>query len=376
MTRLAIVRQRYNPAGGAERFVSRALDALARQGSLDVTLITRRWEDHAGYHSLTVNPFYLGNVWRDAGFARGVRQAIVREGFDLVQAHERIPGCDVFRAGDGVHRAWLARRGRALSALGRLKLKLNPYHHYICRAEARMFADPALKAVICNSRMVADEIQQYFGLPADKLAVIYNGVDTQAFHPGLASQRDAVRAHWRIPAQAPLLVYVGSGFERKGVAAALAAIAPLAGVHLLVVGHDKHAARYQAQARALGVAERVIFTGAQKDVKSFYAAADALILPTLYDPFPNVCVEALACGLPLFTSTGCGAAEWIRPGENGWVRDALDVAGFTADIASWLQARADWPALRACARATAEPYTLEAMAEELLALYRRLLGAG
>ena len=69
MTRLAIVRQRYNPAGGAERFVSRALDALARQGSLDVTLITRRWEDHAGYHSLTVNPFYLGNVWRDAGFA-------------------------------------------------------------------------------------------------------------------------------------------------------------------------------------------------------------------------------------------------------------------------------------------------------------------
>jgi UDP-glucose:(heptosyl)LPS alpha-1,3-glucosyltransferase len=147
-------------------------------------------------------------------------------------------------------------------------------------------------------------------------------------------------------------------------------------VHLLVVGHDKHAARYQAQARALGVAERVIFTGAQKDVKSFYAAADALILPTLYDPFPNVCVEALACGLPLFTSTGCGAAEWIRPGENGWVRDALDVAGFTADIASWLQARADWPSLRAHARATVEPYTLEAMAEALLGLYRRLLGAG
>lgn len=104
------------------------------------------------------------------------------------------------------------------------------------------------------------------------------------------------------------------------------------------------------------------------------AAADALILPTLYDPFPNVCVEALACGLPLFTSTGCGAAEWIRPGENGWVRDALDVAGFTADIASWLQARADWPSLRAHARATVEPYTLEAMAEELLGLYRRLLG--
>jgi UDP-glucose:(heptosyl)LPS alpha-1,3-glucosyltransferase len=238
-----------------------------------------------------------------------------------------------------------------------------------------MFRHPALKTVICNSQMVANEIRELFGLSDDQLTVIYNGVDSQAFHPGLASQRDAVRTHWRIPTQAPLLVYVGSGFERKGVATALAAIAPLAGLHLLVVGHDKHAARYQAQARALGIAERVIFTGAQKEVKSFYAAADALILPTLYDPFPNVCVEALACGLPLFTSTGCGAAEWIQPGKNGWVRDALDVAGFTADLSHWLQREADWPALRACARVTAEPYTLEAMAEELLALYRRLLGA-
>lgn len=96
MTRLAIVRQRYNPAGGAERFVSRALDALARQGSLDVTLITRRWEDHAGYHSLTVNPFYLGNVWRDAGFARGVRQAIAREGFDLCRRTSASPAAMCF----------------------------------------------------------------------------------------------------------------------------------------------------------------------------------------------------------------------------------------------------------------------------------------
>lgn len=76
MTRLAIVRQKYNPAGGAERFVSRALDALAQQATLDVTLITRRWETRAGWHSLKLNPFYLGNVWRDAGFARAVRHTL------------------------------------------------------------------------------------------------------------------------------------------------------------------------------------------------------------------------------------------------------------------------------------------------------------
>ena len=174
-----------------------------------------------------------------------MRQAIAREGFDLVQAHEHIPGCDVFRAGDGVHRAWLVRRGRALSALGRLKLKLNPYHHYICRAEARMFADPALKAVICNSRMVADEIQQYFGLPADKLAVIYNGVDA-GVSPGLASQRDAVRAHWRIPRKRRCWCMSARALSAKAWPPHWPP-SPRWPACICWWWADKHAARYQAQ---------------------------------------------------------------------------------------------------------------------------------
>ena len=374
MTRLAIVRQKYNPAGGAERFVSRALDALAQQATLDVTLITRRWETRAGWHSLKLNPFYLGNVWRDAGFARAVRHTLRQQPFDLVQSHERIAGCDVFRAGDGVHRDWLARRARALSPLGRLAMWLNPYHHYVCHAEARMFRHPALKAVICNSQMVAAEIHARFGLPHAQLPVIYNGVDTTAFHPDLAAQhRAATRQQWHIPPEAPTLLYVGSGFARKGVATALHTLARTPSVYLWVVGHDKHAARYLALAAQLGISDRVRFTGAQNEVKPFYGAADALILPTLYDPFPNVCVEALASGLPVLTSTGCGAAEWLGEGENGWVRDALDVEGFAAACADWLALRADWPQLRTAARATAEPYTLPRMAEALLTLYGQLL---
>ena len=157
------------------------------------------------------------------------------------------------------------------------------------------------------------------------------------------------------------------------MATALHTLARTPSVYLWVVGHDKHAARYLALAAQLGISDRVRFTGAQNEVKPFYGAADALILPTLYDPFPNVCVEALASGLPVLTSTGCGAAEWLREGENGWVRDALDVEGFAAACADWLALRADWPQLRTAARATAEPYTLPRMAEALLTLYGQLL---
>ncbi|GAA5784519.1 glycosyltransferase family 4 protein [Chitiniphilus shinanonensis] len=372
--KLAIVRQKYNPHGGAERFVSRALDALAQRGALDVTLLARQWKDGgAGWRCETIDPPHVGRLSRDAGFARAAQQRFGE--FDLVQSHERIPGAAIFRAGDGVHAVWLEQLARIQGPAARLTRALSPYHRYICRAEADMFRHPALRLVICNSQLVRDQIARRFDVAPERLAVIYNGVDTGSFHPELTRYREGWRRDHRIPEDAPLLAYVGSGFERKGVAAALRAIAPHPRLHLAIAGEDKHAPRYQRLAQRLGVAGRVRFLGGLPDVKPLYGAADALILPTLYDPFPNVCVEALASGLPIFTSPLCGAAEWVRPGENGWVNDALDDAGLQRSLCEWLARRADWPALRAAARATAEPYTLTRMAGELESLYAALLDA-
>src|SRR4029079_9364732 len=100
--KLAIVRQRYNAFGGAERFIERALPALERAGT-EVTLISRKAEGWGARRVLRVDPFHLGKVWRVAACASAALAACMREGFDLVQSHERIPVCDVYRAGDGVH---------------------------------------------------------------------------------------------------------------------------------------------------------------------------------------------------------------------------------------------------------------------------------
>ncbi|OYW23636.1 MAG: hypothetical protein B7Z49_03555, partial [Hydrogenophilales bacterium 12-63-5] len=117
--RLAIVRQRYNPFGGAERFIERAIEAL--QGHrVDVTMITRAWPAGSARQALPCDPFYLGSLWRDWGFARAACRAAAAAGFDLVQSHERLHCCDVFRAGDGVHREWLRHRARGQGALRRL----------------------------------------------------------------------------------------------------------------------------------------------------------------------------------------------------------------------------------------------------------------
>lgn len=369
--RVALVRSRYDPAGGAERFVQSAIRSLRAQGA-SLTIVTRRWPDHDG-SAIVLDPFYLGSRWRDAGFAGAVCRELARRRFDLVQSHERIACCDVYRAGDGVHAQWLAERARVQGPMQRWATRLDPHHRYVLAAERELFGSARLRAVICNSDMVRREIAARFGTGEDKLALIRNAVDASVFHPRLRDEMiAAVRQQLDIPMAAPVALHVGSGFERKGVKAFLEAIAGAASKPWgIVVGRDKRTARYVAHARRLGIAERVRFTGSMSDVRPYYAASDIFVLASLYDPQPNAVLEAMASGLPVITSTKCGAAELLRPGESGFVRDALDAAGMASDLDRLEPGVAR--RMGAAARAAVEPYTPERMAGEYLALYERLL---
>ncbi len=373
--KLAIVRQKYTPFGGAERIVERALDAL-RQHGVDVTLIARDWQAQPGYPSIRCAPFHLGRSWRDFGFARCVQHVISTGGFDLVQSHERIPGCHIYRAGDGVHAAWLTYRAEGRSALSRLAEQLTPYHHLILAQERAMFSHKNLRKVICNSRMVADELQQWYGIPEEKLVVIYNGVDTARFHPDLSREhRAAVRAELGITDQQPMLLFVGNGFERKGVPVLLKACAHMqrTDAQLVIVGADRRRAALISQAAALGLTQRVQFIGARRDVERFYAAADAFVLPSLYDPCPNAALEALACGLPTLVSTRCGAREWIIEGTNGYVVESANIPVLAARLDDLCACNSD---ARLAARQSVDHLTLEMMSARLLALYEALLPHG
>jgi len=277
--KLAIVRQKYTPFGGAERFVERALASLKAQ-HVDVDIIARQWTTPTATPTPSplpsplpsetpsagcrVNPFYIGRTWRDWSFARGVQTIIAAGKYDLVQSHERIPGCHIYRAGDGVHATWLALRAASRSSLARLTERLSPWHRYTLHAEAAMFRHPDLSAVICNSHMVRDDIARRFGIPLEKLPVIYNGVDLEHFHPRLrATHRETMRAKVGAGYTVPIVLFVGSGFERKGLPTLLDAFAllPTSAAQLWVVGQDKSAIAMQKKAQQLGLAKRVRFWG-------------------------------------------------------------------------------------------------------------------
>jgi UDP-glucose:(heptosyl)LPS alpha-1,3-glucosyltransferase len=240
--------------------------------------------------------------------------------------------------------------------------------------ERQMMHSAQLRAVICNSRMVQQEIQDCFAVAPEKLHVIYSGVDAERFHPRLAPRwRQEVRQQWSIAEKQIVLLLVGSGFERKGVPIALQALARLPQqFSLMVVGQDRALSAMQRQAERLGVAERVRLTGGQRNVEAFYGAADILLLPTRYDPFPNVALEGMAAALPMVTSYQCGASDLIRHGDNGLLGDSLDLERLLANIRV-LQDEAERQRMGRAARQTVLPLTLEAMSSRLLQLYHTLL---
>jgi UDP-glucose:(heptosyl)LPS alpha-1,3-glucosyltransferase len=374
--RLALIRQRYTPQGGAERFVEGALEALLER-NVAITLYTREWprtklqliEPHI------CDPAYVGPLWRDWGFARAVAREIGAARANLVQSHERVLCCDIYRPEDGLHASWLEERLKDASPLLRLRVNADPWHRYTLSMERRLFASPWLRAVLCNSKMVRDDIKARFGLPDDRLPVIYNAVDANVFSPELRAQRERVRAKYRIAADAVVFLLVGSGFRRKGVPAVLEALAALpAAAHVVIVGDDRQLEATKRQARVLDVRARVTFLPGTMDVAPLYGAADVFVLPAIYDSFPDAAMEAMASGLPVVTSTRSGAAELVTEHDAGFVCAARDVAALTTHLRAMLD-----PELRARlganARAAVLPLSLSAMTLKLVLLYKQLLEA-
>ncbi len=294
---------------------------------------------------------------------------------NLVQSHERVLCCDIYRQQDCMHTSWLDERLKCSPAVLRMRVAADPWHRYTLSMERLLFRSPWLRAVLCNSRMVRDDIKARYGLDDERLPVIYNAVDAEVFSPSLRDQRERIRAKYRIPDDAVVFLLVGSGFTRKGVPAALEALATLpAAAHLVVIGDDRRLEATKHVARALEIRSRVTFLPASTDVMPFYGAADAFVLPALYDSFPDAAMEAMACGLPVLTSTRSGAAELVMDHDAGFVCDARDVTALAGHLTALLD-----PQVRVCLGANARqavlPLSPSAMTLKLVLLYKQLLEA-
>jgi UDP-glucose:(heptosyl)LPS alpha-1,3-glucosyltransferase len=332
--RWAIVRRRYDACGGAELYVERLLNALVAEGR-QPELITESWSEPPPGVRLHCVPVRGGRATRFESFIQGATRWIEREHFDRVLSLERGVAADVYRAGDGVHEVWL----RHWRSWGRWWKRAfagwGSFHAAMKRADA-ISLDPARTGrVIVNSEMVRREISGRFQFPRERLHLIRNGVELAHLRAG---NRRRWRDAWSVPENVCLLLFAGSGWERKGLAWLRKALArmPRDRFALVVAGRGRPPANRAANEIYAGSLPRT-------EMPDLYAAADVLVLPTLYDPSANVCTEALAAGLPVVTTRQNGAAELIQAGVNGHVLAApTDTQGLVAATAYW----ADHPDLR------------------------------
>ena len=371
--RIGLVRLSHSHFGGAESFLKRFMAGLVDRGHR-IELFSTGWDEMAG---VTVHRVSAGGprFLRPLLFAMNAADAIERARPDVVISLERTWTQDIYRAGDGCHREWLIRKALFSPWWRRLSTRLNPLHIVLLYLEKRLFESARLKKVVANSEMVRADILRHYDIPPDKITVIRNGIDEAAFF-GTAKEA-GLRAELGIDEKEIMLLFVGSGFERKGLMHAIRALPLLKGdvrVRLVAVGKGSTGS-YEREAKRLGVRDRVVFTGPRKDVARFYRAADIFILPSIYEPFSNACLEALSAGLPVITTRANGFSEIVAEGVTGAVvedpSDALDVAsaiGLFLDPSSRERAR------DACEK-EAGRYTMEKTVGAFLRLVDEVLPA-
>lgn len=357
--RIAVLRQKVTGPGGAETTLGYLVRGLAAAGHEVVVYGVGRkaealkaWGAQVSYVPV---PVWRGKTGRLLSYALNTRRLLRRADVQVVLSLERTLFQQVYRAGDGCHREWLNRRVPLLSPTARAGQRLSLFHLVMLGLEKRLFADPGLKRVIANSRQVQDEIIRHYRLDPARIKVIYNGLDHDKFHPLPEESRTALLRQLGAPDRAKIVLFVGSGFGRKGLTYLFEAFGGLTDKtsRLWVVAKGA-AAPYQRLADRLGFAHRVRFWGPQAEVAPFYQAARVLALPTLYDPCSNVVLEALGCGCPVVTTAANGAAQFLTPGQNGEILPKPDdLAGLRRALGAYLARGDDAAVVEAAQQAVA-----------------------
>jgi UDP-glucose:(heptosyl)LPS alpha-1,3-glucosyltransferase len=296
MTVVALLKRTLDPKGGLETATKRLKKAFERHNCA-VTLLSE-------------DPSPLPAFIKLKAFDRKCQRWFKQHPEAIVFGMERTSCHTHYRAGSGVHRIYLKQRELVDPFFKRATFGCNPLHNTILDLEKRCFENRTLRAVFVNSNMVKQEIVQNFEIDPAIIEVVYNGAPYTAWQQAFEESLHAPQKETRE------LLFVGSGWRRKGLGFLLEALKGLSDFHLSVVGEDKERIFFERQAEKMAVT----FYGRQ-DPLPFYQKANVLCIPSIYDPCANVTLEALAMGLFVVSSRFNGAHELLTPTSGTIIED-------------------------------------------------------
>jgi UDP-glucose:(heptosyl)LPS alpha-1,3-glucosyltransferase len=316
LSRIALIKYRFlGKQGGLEKQAFKIIDELIKRGH-EITLISTQTMNYKSIKSIKLP------CWAPKGFLTllefdlRVKAYLKTQTFDQILALDRTSVHTHIRAGNGCHAAYLNLRKERAKFLKKLSFLINPLHFVLLFLEKRGFVSKLRKKIFVNSELVKNQILNNYSVNDTDIDVIYNGIDWIE-KQALFDQWPTLKQDWlnklKIDPHFIHVVFVGHDFKRKGLEYIIKAMPYVPKIQLLVIGQDKKLPYYLTMVQKLKLADRIIFLDCFNDVTPFYALADALVLPTLYDPFANVTLEALCMGVPVFTTSTNGACEVIKP---------------------------------------------------------------
>lgn len=314
--KIAFVKQKYVPFGGGEGYLSGLMGACSEKGH-EVHLITTGWENGGNF------PFDIHEARickrsrrsRVLSFAASVSEVTSRNSFDVVFSLERTVTQNIWRAGDCVYLKWLNQRALYESGLKTIFNRLSPGQRAVVAMEKRCVDSTPF--IIANSKMIRRDLQEVYPEMDGHIEVIYNGYDPLRFSLfNRAEDSLDIRQELGLRDVDKVLLFVASGWRRKGLFELMHALQGLPEVKLLVLGRDK-ITKWEKISRKLRVNKQVIFIDPRKDIQRLYHAVDLTVLPSWYDSFGFVTLESLACGTPVVVSEFAGSHELILSGVNG-----------------------------------------------------------
>ena len=375
-----VVYQFIKEKGGVESYVFNLSRQLLDRG-LEVHVFAHRFgqdqDKRLLFHHVPSITFWSPlKYWT---FAVNAHKIIRNTGiaFDIVHGFTPTLFQDIYRVGGGCHWDYMMHTYPLMQFMfGKIVMCLNPRHFSILLLERIIFKRNLYKQITCISEQCKKEIIQHYEIYANDIEVIYNGVDTRAFTPqNRIRYRDVIRVKYAVAPDEVLLLFVGSGFKRKGlkyVIDALSLIDKDKKVKLLVAGRGK-VREYQKLAEENGITDKIIFIGIYKNIQEIYAAGDIFVFPSEYDAFGTACLEAMASALPVIASKTSGVSEIITPGIDGFIINHPIVAKEIVNYINLLLEKEKREQMGSAARQKAEMYSFNINVEKTLHIYQKVL---
>ncbi len=321
--------------GGGESYANNFAHQLIENGH-EVHVFSNLFGDRLDIIPHKVSIIRFPKALRILSFAINSRKLLTRDNFDLIIGFGGTWPINVYRPGGGTEIGWFLQNldsidNKCIRFLNKILRRISPANLARFYVDRKIYKGSRLKLVIANSNMVRKDIIKYYDFPENRIKVIYNGVDLNRFNPANKNIfREEMRKTYGVDDNEVLVLFVAHNFRLKGLYCLIKAVALLKtrvkeSCRLLVAGKGKRK-RFIKLARKSGCEENIIFTGQLDKTEKLYAASDIFVHPTFYDPFANVCLEALASGLPVITTKHNGAGELITDGVEGFVvTDPLEI---------------------------------------------------